>query len=345
MNHNAFSRIVGARTGRRKRGLVAAAAVLAAGALAASLASPAQGVRAGEMDPRGFPANYTDPTGLTLVICEDGTARCGNATPPDLDSPDGENFYWMATATVPTARGPIDVEFALEAAWATATKQIVFDRFRVRGHVSRAGKYTLLHPFGSNTVTATSPANARNLNFTSDRGCGVLAANKACKRRITNFLHPSNPGTVGYIGNPNRATQVTGSTLRNKIVVMSGGRVIGQTSKFAIQGKVTGAAALLPSSRLDMGRARTAKTKSVVIRNPGDLALDISSITVTGAPSINRVSTSTCRSGATVASGGSCTLTMRYRPNIAKLRVSKATVTINDNSPAGVHRMFVKARK
>lgn len=346
MLHSVTTRIgklAGLRAGRRKRGLTVAAAVLAATAVAATLTSPAEAVRAGDLDARGFPVDFTDSSGLTLAMCEDGTARCSAATEADLVAPEGENFYWMATTTIPTDRGPIDVEFAQEAAF-NVDQPIVFDRMRVRGHVTRAGKYTLLHPYGRTTVTADSPANPRNLNFTSDRECGALTANMLCDRRITNFLH-ARTSSVGYIGNPNTPTLVAGSPLRNKIIVLFGGKVIGQTKRFAIQGKLNGPAAMLPTALIDFGKATQAKTKSITIRNPGTEALTISSLTVAGSNAINKVNTSTCRSGANVASGGSCVLTMRYRPGLARGAASKATITIRDNTPAGVHRLPVQARK
>jgi hypothetical protein len=126
--------------GRGRRRLQIAGAVGGSLAVAAALlavTAPVQAInnaKNGPLDARGFPAYFTDDSGISLAICEDASANCLAATTADLaDTTDGEAFYWMATASVPSARGTIDVEFALEAAFSAPNVPMVFERLRVRG--------------------------------------------------------------------------------------------------------------------------------------------------------------------------------------------------------------------
>jgi hypothetical protein len=192
----------------------------------------------GPKDDRGFPTYYRDVRGLPLRLCEDGTSRCLRANPGDLVPPEGENFYWMATATLHTPHGPIDVEMALEAAFA-GQRPIVFDRLRIRGH-TRKGRYVLYHPYGQVRFRAISGKEQRNVDTTHDRNC-ALVNNGFCRHGdIRNFLRATNP-PKGYVGFANRRTHVKGGTFRNSLTLKTkGGKVVARTSKFAIMGKRAG---------------------------------------------------------------------------------------------------------
>ena len=191
----------------------------------------------GRKDSRGFPLFYTDDRGLHLRLCESGTPRCLGARRAALVPPEGEAFYWMATATIRSNRGPIDVEMALEAAFggARGRKPIVFDRLRIRGHLRQKGAYVLDHPYGSTRFRAISPREQRNVDFTVDRFCS-LEKRGNCKGRIDNFLRSTNP-PKGFVGWGGRRTQVKGGTFRNNLVLRDGGKVIGSTNRIAVLGK------------------------------------------------------------------------------------------------------------
>jgi hypothetical protein len=193
---------------------------------------------AGPKDDRGFPTFYRDPRGLPLRICEDGTPQCQGANPGALVAPDGENFYWMATATLHTPKGPIDVEMALEAAFA-GQRPIVFDRLRIRGHTHK-GRYVLFHPYGRVGFRAISASEQRNVDRTLDRNCKMVNRGVCRRGNIRNFLRAANP-PKGYVGFGNRRTRVVGGTFRNSLILKTrGGKVVDKTSKFAILGKRAG---------------------------------------------------------------------------------------------------------
>ena len=193
--------------------------------------------RTGHLGRRGFPVHYTDERGVQVKLCEDGTVRCQGADRRDLAPPAGEGFYWMATASMRSSLGPIDVEFALEAAHGGAFggRPIVFERIRIRGHLREAGAYILEHPYGSTRFRAITPEEQRNVNQTIDRFCS-MERNGRCDGKIDNFLRAVNP-PKGYLGFGGRRTEVTGGTFGNSLVLKtSGGDVIGSTDRFAVLG-------------------------------------------------------------------------------------------------------------
>lgn len=196
--------------------------------------------RTGPRDDRGFPLYYTDNRDLSLRLCEDGTPKCLRANRRDLVAPEGEGFYWMATATIRSRRGPIDVEFALEAAFSDRGRPIVFDRIRIRGHLNHKGHYVLFHPYGRTGFRAIHARQQRNVDVTRDRACS-LARNGRCSRGdITNFLRAKNPPD-GYVGFGSRKTRVKGGTVRNVLILRTRtGKFVGRTAKFAIVGKRAG---------------------------------------------------------------------------------------------------------
>lgn len=307
--------------------------------------NPAQALndaRTGPVDARGFPEFYTDDSGLTLDLCEDGTANCLAAVEGDLVAPDGEGFYWMATATLPTSRGTLNVEFALEAAFGDTGEPEVFDRLRVRGNLSRAGTYTLQHPYGSTRITAADPSEQRNVNLTEDLLC-ALGPGGACGGHIDSWLRSVNP-TVGYLGGGETLSRVTGGTARNNLVLRApNGRVIGRTGQFAIVGKLApGPQAAISAADVDFGNTLRTRRRSITVTNLGDSALTFDNIRLAGASTISLSPTGCAAPGRSVASGGSCRVNLVYRPKIR--RISPATLVINGNTFANVHRVGVEAR-
>jgi hypothetical protein len=298
----------------------------------------------GGLNARGFPKYFTDNSGLSLRLCEDGTRKCLRARPADLRPPEGEALYWSASAPLRTSRGRLDVEFALEAAFGGARgfRPIVFDRLRIRGHLNRRGTYTLLHPYGKQRFRAVRPREQRNVDFTADRNCS-LRRNGRCRGDIGHFLRSRSP-QIGYLGAGERRTRITGGRARNSLILRApNGRIIGRTSRFAVLGKTRGPAAVIPPGKFRFGPTATPRERNLRIRNYGRPDLDFSSIRLTGSDSFGiRRTESTCRSRGTVASARGCRIVLRFVPGTQRL--SRARLVIRDNTVAGVHRVKLRGR-
>ena len=322
--------------------------MLTVGLTTLAVTGPAQGLntrKTGDPDATGFPSHYTDNSGVSLQLCVDGTARCGGATatsdgaggPGVAVSPDGEGFYWMAVATVRSPRGTINVEFAHEAAWASATQRIVFDRTRVRGHL-RPGKYTLMTPFGRTRFSAVG-AGQRNVNLTQDPGCS-LRRGGPCATRMTNWLRATG-APLGYLGNGASLTTVKGGTRSNNLVLhAANGKVIGRTARFAVTGKLAaGPAAILSTARVEFGRTSRVAHRTITLRNRGTARLTLQGVRLAGAKTI-RLARNGCATRASVGSGAACRINLTYRPG--PHRRSQATLVVDDNTIAGVHRVPIR---
>lgn len=327
------------------RTLSAVGAVLALGATMLAFTGPAAGVntnRTGPPDARGFPRFYTDGSGLSLQLCDDGTTACLVTGPNALTPPDGEALYWGATATIPTRRGDLGVEFALEAAFGDGGRPVVFDRLRIRGHLNRGGRYILRHPYGTKRFRAASPRQQRNVDVTIDLGCS-LRRRGPCRGRIDDWLR-STRSRVGYLGAGEVPTRVTGGEVRNNLILRArGGRLLGRTNRFAVVGKVAaGPAAAFSRTRADMGNTARRKDRTIVIRNLGRRRLNLGRLEVRGAGTFRiRRSRSTCDRTVNLRPGRACRVQVRYRPT--GKRLSTGRLVIRDNTRARVHRLPLRA--
>jgi hypothetical protein len=225
--------------------LLALLALTLAATPALTLLGPAEALDPAAVGPRdpgqhGFPAYYTDDSGIALQMCDDGTAACGRATDRTLAPPNGENFYWMATADMRSPGLDVSIEFAAEAAWATRKAPVTFDRLRVRGHANVAGNYTVTHPYGTTTVTAGDPVEQRNINFTEDVGCAGANCDftrmaSAGAAHITSWII-SDTAPPGYLGNGARAATATMAGDPASVSV-TGPAGSASTDRFVVMGK------------------------------------------------------------------------------------------------------------
>src|SRR5262245_49127753 len=108
---------------RMRRGGSAAVFSLLLAVPVLTVVGPAEAMDPDKVGPRdrlqrGFPAYYTDDNGVSLQLCDDGSANCALARPRDLRPPEGEAFYYTATAELSSPGIDISVEWAVEAAWA-----------------------------------------------------------------------------------------------------------------------------------------------------------------------------------------------------------------------------------
>ncbi len=229
----------------------------------------------------GFPFWYEDSTGLRLELCIDGPPLCLEGLPdpnqPPLVAPDpadsnfpDEAFWWTGEAEMNlTGGGDALLVLAREAAFANEVPadgdQVSFSRVRVRATVPVAGAtYRVTHPYGVDTFEDV-PGGDRGINFTEDIGCalspdpndGGCDFSDAFFGRVDPFLTwdpavaPAPP--EGYVGDPNVNHRVVGSPFDTNFFRIErttdaqGNPLpepvqVGETSLFAVQGKIVGAA-------------------------------------------------------------------------------------------------------
>ena len=321
--------------------------LLAATAIAAM--SPSQALDSTGVGPRdstraGFPAYYTDDSGVALQLCVDGTAKCGGATlksdgaggPGVAVGPDGEGFYFVATSSISEPGLSLDIEFAAEAAWMSARQQLTFDRLRIRGHSDSAGDIAVTTPYGPVTVTADPPINAqdKNVNFTEDIGCAIapcdfrrIATNPLA--HITSWITANTP-PPGYLGNG--VTAQPANVAGTAATWGAGGTT---TDRWVIVGKKASANRVSLPGTLNFGNAARLTTKSVTMKNLGTAPRTIHSATLKGSRNFKKLASSTCKAGLSLAVGKTCKVDIRFKP----VRASKATLTITDNVGASHVRL------
>ena len=76
----------------------------------------------------------------------------------------------------------------------------------------------------------------------------------------------------------------------------------------------------------------TSAPLNVTVTNPGTSPLTVSAVAVSGTNAVDFTQTNTCTT-ATVPAGGSCVVTVRFRPGAAGARTGTLTVTTNAGSP------------
>jgi hypothetical protein len=303
----------------------------------------------GPRDPgqHGFPAYYTDDSGVELQMCDDGSAACGGATNASLAPAAGENFYWMATADMSAPGLDVSIEFAAEAAWANRTTPITFDRLRIRGHADQIGTYTVTHPYGTTNVQVTDAAATRNINFTDDVGCEGASCNfaqMASAGQITNWITSTTP-PAGRLGDGVTAEAATMGGEPASVSV-TGPAGTASTTNFVVTGKLANPNAVYAPKSVAFGLVRTAKTRSVRVKNLNTVdaagPYRIGAITVTGSAAFRKAA-STCTRGLVLAVGASCTVGVKFRPT-AGVKQYKGVLHINDSTPSGGRTVNLRGR-
>jgi hypothetical protein len=321
------------RSFRPMRGGTAAALSVLLGASVLAAVAPAQALdaaRVGPSDPNnhGFPAYYTDDSGVALQMCDDGTGACLGSTPASLAPVEGENFYWMATTDLSAPGLDISVEIAAEAAWLSPTQPITFDRLRIRGH-SDIGDVTVNHPYGTVTVPAGDTSAVRNINFTEDIGCNPVASCNfaematSADAHITDWIVSTTP-PAGRVGDGVTSEPATVGGV--PATITAGGA---STAEWVVMGKLADPNAVSLPTALDFGNVRQAVTKTVRLKNLGTKALAINTVALSRSATLSRLASSTCKPGLSLGIGRSCTVELRYRPNGSKQ--SSEVLTINSH--------------
>jgi len=170
----------------------ATAVLFGSGASSAQLASH------GPPNEFGYPAYYTDDTGLSLIQGTDplDPLLLSSAEAPLLPDPNGplsvadgnfygETFYWNCETEMATngGEGSALIVMAIEGVWDNLDEavvdgdQLVFSRLRIRVDVGNspdnAGTYKITHPFGELEFEVTAADIAANegtrvINYTDD---------------------------------------------------------------------------------------------------------------------------------------------------------------------------------
>lgn len=312
------------RQHHRRFGAALAAITLAISALAAVAAPAAQADLAG-MSPtfnaQGFPTSYT-AGGVTLELCLD-TPQC-LGTSADMVAPDGEAFYYHASAELPS--GVVGF-VALEGAF-LEQDPIAFQRTQVdapAGVFLPGATYTITDPYGSYTCVGNdNPAIRTRCRIES--GGGINLFTDALTGRINRFLVSTAP-PANHIGNAVSPTPVVGGATFS----VSGPGVVESTTQWIIQGRLAGPAAApasgatLSAAGVDFGGqpvdAGASAVRTVTLRSTGNIPL--SGI----APSTGSAEypvTSTCP--ATLAVARECTVSVAFDPAAAGPRPGVLTI-------------------
>jgi len=212
----------------------------------------------------GFPLWYRDTNRVPLQLCIDRNGMCLTAEPFPAQTqrfPDNmgdELFWWVGDASIDIpVQGALDragqaiLVQAIEAAFSTGDvvsgAQVSFARIRIRIDTPYAGVYTVTTPFKQFTFTVAADAIDGGINYTEDIGIaegsvftGALAGS------VGPFLYCADAAKrpAGYLGDPNVACQVLGSTYPSAQNPSNFFRVQGpngfdmQTDQFSVMGKL-----------------------------------------------------------------------------------------------------------
>jgi hypothetical protein len=334
---------------RSPRVSIAAAAACVAAALAAA---PAQATLSavGPVNPATrYPDWYQDGNGLRLQLCLDGPPFC-LASAADLVPPDGEAFWWQASAEIPVGAGTGLLTLAQEAAFLNGGR-ITFGRIRVRV-IGGPPSSTLVarHPYG--TTTVETDATGRGTT-TEDIGCGAAPCDFAAALGTTigPFLTwdprfgPAPP--AGYVGDSVTPHRVVGSPTGFNAFSIGGS----STDLFTVQGKIAGNPVPVfngPGS-VDFGANTTgvATTRTVAVESFGVPAPNgVSNLSV-GTPGITgpnaaefAIVGNTC-TGVSMPSGATCAITVAF--NGAAPGGKSASLDIPHNAQGSISHVALTA--
>lgn len=279
-----------------KRQLISALVASALELIALQAASPAQAaclangatpMTSGPLNPiDGFPEYLTDSNGLSMQRCLDpNLCFFDPIVPSDPFSiqirSGGEAFYWSATAVLRDAarNTRLTVVMAAETAFLQADpitgapvdgSQFAFQRLRVVFTAPAAGNYTLVHPYGTETLSVPVASGGRDVFTTIDRGFGPSATFSG---PVGPFLVWDSGAPAGFAGDGGAAgaahavkgspcaanfVSLTGRDLQGNPLDLDGlGNATLSTNLFSVQGQIYDGKVQTPltASRLTYSRA------------------------------------------------------------------------------------------
>ena len=319
-------------THHRRFGAALAATALAVTGLGVVTAPAAQAnlsAMSATFNAFGFPTSYT-AGGVTLELCLD-TPLC-LAPAADMVAPDGEAFYYHASAEVAGVVGFV----ALEGAFLDQDP-IVFQRTQVDaapGVFQPGATYTITDPYGSYTCDGNdNPAIRTRCRIESGGGPNVFS--DAVTGRITSFM-TSTAAPAGHIGNAVSPTTVTG--VANPTFRVTGPGLVASTNQWIVQGRLAGpeaapapGATVTPAATVDFGGqpvdGGASATRTVTLRSSGNIGL---SGIAASTGSAEFPMSSTC--AATLAVARECTVTVGFDPAAAGPRAGVLTIASSAGS-------------
>ena len=336
-----------ARSIQRTRKFIAVlgvTALTAGGLVAASAPANADLASVSPAVADGFPAFYTDATGLSLQLCLDSITLCIADQTGPISAPDGEAFYWAADASA----GGLDAHWALEAAFGETDNPEVFQRTQYSssdGALQPNSTYTITDPFTSATeppqTCPTDGAGEIANNACRTETDAALGFGGAVTGRLGPFLTATSGAPVGYIGGgPDSLSTVTGSPTGFNMLRVEGPGITStcaggtipscaETALFAVSGKIAdGPGAVMNTDPLDFGNTSAVTSQNITYSSIGTTSASVTSASVTPNNAAFSADASACSS---VASGASCNIVVTYSPTAGD--DLSATLTINDNTP------------
>ena len=325
--------------------------IVAAALGAAAFAAPAQAELAltGPIDPlTGVPAWYEDTNGMQLELCTDEPGFCPTTA---LSAADGESFWSVVGAALTGPDGQsFNIGFDLEAADLGTPGPISFSRIQVLMEgVEPNGEYTFTHPYGTGTWTASADGTLLGGRASAQRqevGCAPPPPGAQCDfdailaTTIGPYLTWDPAQSLppdGFIGDGVTPHRVVGSPLgRNSVTVEGPGLPAGgiTTDEFVVEGRLarppTPIFFAAPGSG-DFGTQRvgTTTTRTVTVKNNGLAAMPaFTGAAITGADAGSFATGADTCSGATLASGASCTVDVAFSPAASGAR--SASLDLSD---------------
>jgi hypothetical protein len=279
-----------------------------------------------------------------------------------MTAPDGEAFYFLATANLNTSAGKSLLSLGTEAAYAApgVGQESVFNRTRIRINTPNTGTYTVTWPYGKKSFTVTSVDTAKyEINETIDLGCIAATPDNTCAdgtapnfSDVTSTLQPflkwdssSPPAPVGFLGDNATPHKVTGSPYGTNVFRIDGPNIGGpnintiQTDQFVVQGKVAGPLASTPAKVAEGTSDVNVRTsQTVTLKNLGSASLRVSSVAIdpkSANPTDFAVTANTCTSA--LGLDAICTVTVSFTPSATGARTANLLVTHNQiRSPMSI---------
>ncbi|HET6651115.1 MAG TPA: choice-of-anchor D domain-containing protein [Nocardioides sp.] len=321
---------------------LASAGLLAASGLSLTTTSADAALsRVGPIDPATtFPSFYTDAQGMSLQACLEGPPRCLGSQAELMAAPEGEGFYYSASATA----GGIDVGLELEMAWAGIGQPIVFQRSQYAangGGLVPNAEYTITDPYGTATCTADESGSIKNNACRTETGGGANVFSDALTGRVDPFLHwdPLSDAPPGYIGDGVTPHPIAVPPSGTNFVRVCGPAGCDQTNLFVVSGKLApGAMGSVDRSAIAFGSVSAPVAQRVIYTSIGTAGIGVSSVTPSGPFTISE---NTC-SGASLGSGAQCSFVVTYNPTPGV--VSSGTVAVADSTGTKTINLSGKGR-